>query len=129
MQLKEFLIKVVIVFVAAILFVMYSTYSIKKAATDFVRDEIGSVIVKQLDLSSKIDALRVSDSRRIRLLGMTTFNPAVYYKVSIIKEKEKNLPGAIEEMELGLGLLEMWPDNEKPIKTFQARLDSLKTRQ
>ena len=128
MQLKDFLIKVAVVTVAALLVIWYAAYSIEKSATDIVRNEIAPVLSEQLNIKSKIDELRDMDSRRVRLLGLTTFNPYVYYKVSQIKEQERNLDGAIEEMELAMGLLNMWSTDEKMRKAYQARLDSLKAK-
>ncbi|HUU27599.1 MAG TPA: hypothetical protein VM123_07285 [archaeon] len=124
MQLKEFFIKAAVVTVAAIIVIWYGTYSLEKATANFVNQEIAGV----LNINKNIDNLRARDSRRIRLLGMTTFNPEVYYKVSLVKERENNIDGAIEEMELGLGLVRMWSADEKLKETFQARLDSLKAK-
>jgi len=125
MKLKEFFIKVVIVSLAAVLIIMYATYSAEKAAVNFMRNEVAGI----MDINRQIDDLRNRESRRIRLLGMTTFNPSVCYKVSLVKEKEGNLPGAIEEMELGLGLLNLWSSDEKLKEYYQARLDSLSATQ
>ena len=123
MQIKELLIKVIIISLAAVLVIMYATYAVEKAAADFIRKEVAPLV----DLNSRIDGLRDRESRRIRLLGMTTFNPYVCYKVSLVKEQDGDLRGAAEEMELGLGLLTLWSDDEKLKESFQARLDSLKS--
>ena len=128
MQLKEFLIKAAVVTLAALLVIWYAAYSIEKTAVNIVSNEIAPVLSTQLDLKGKIDELRNMDSRRIRLLGMTTFNPYVFYKVSQIKEQDRDLEGAIEEMELAMGLLNMWSTDAKMKKAYQARLDSLKVK-
>jgi len=57
--------------------------------------------------------------QRIRLLGLLTQNPAVHYKFSVMKGERGNLKGAIEEMELALGLVE--PDK----RVYQERLRQL----
>ena len=128
MQLKEFLIKAVVVTIAALLVIWYAAYSFQKAATNIVRNEIAPVLSTQLDIKGQIDELRKIDTRRVRLLGMTTFNPYVFYKVSQIKEQNRDLNGAIEEMELAMGLLNMWSTDGKMKKAYQARLDSLKAK-
>ena len=128
MHLKEFLIKVAVVSLAALLVIWYAAYSIEKTTTNIVRNEVAPVLSAQLGIKSKIDELRNVDSRRVRLLGMTTFNPYVFYKVSQIKEHDRDLDGAIEEMELAMGLLSMWSADEKMKKAYQARLDSLKAK-
>jgi len=118
----------VCVTVAALLVIWFAAYSFQKAATNIVRNQITPVLSAQLDIKSKIDELRNMDSRRVRLLGMTTFNPYVFYKVSQIKEQDRDLDGAIEEMELAMGLLNLWPTDEKMKKAYQERLDYLRSR-
>ena len=125
MQLKEFFIKVVVVCLAAVLIITYATYSVEKAAVNFIRSEVAGLV----DINRQIDDLRNVESRRIRLLGMTTFNPYVCYKVSLVKEQNGDLWGAAEEMELGLGLLNLWSSDDKLKESFQARLDSLIAKQ
>jgi len=44
-------------------------------------------------------------------------NPYVFYKVSQIKEQDRDLEGAIEEMELAMGLLNMWSKDEILIRS------------
>ena len=128
MRLKEFLIKAAVVTVGALIVIWFGAYSFQKAATNIVSNEIAPVLSAQLDLKGKIDGLRNMNTRRIRLLEMTTFNPYVFYKVSQIKEQDRDLDGAIEEMELAIGLLSMWSTDEKMKKVYQARLDSLKAK-
>jgi len=128
MQLKEFLIKVALVTIGALIVICYAAYSIEKAATNIVRNQIAPVLSAQLDIKSKIDELRNMDSRRVRLLGMTTFNPYVFYRVSQIKEQDRDLNGAIEEMELAMGLLNMWSTDAKMKKAYQERLDYLRSK-
>lgn len=128
MHVRDFIIKVVCVTVAALLVIWFAAYSFQKAATNVVRNQIAPVLSAQLEIKSKIDELRNMDSRRVRLLGMTTFNPYVFYKVSQIKEQDRDLDGAIEEMELAMGLLSMWSTDEKMKKAYQERLDYLRSR-
>ena len=125
MQLKEFFIKVVVICLAAVLIITYATYSVEKAAVNFIRSEVAGLV----DINRQIDDLRNVESRRIRLLGMTTFNPYVCYKVSLVKEQNGDLWGAAEEMGLGLGLLNLWSSDDKLKESFQARLDSLIAKQ
>lgn len=128
MHLRDFFIKVAVVTLAALLVIWYVAHSIEKATTNIVRNEIAPVLSAQLDIKGKIDELRNMDSRRVRLLGMTTFNPYVFYKVSQIKEQDRDLDGAIEEMELAMGLLSMWSTDEKMKKAYRERLDYLKSK-
>ena len=128
MHFKDFFIKAAAITLAALLVIWYAAYSIEKAATNVVRNQIAPVLSAQLDIKSKIDELRNMDSRRVRLLGMTTFNPYVFYRVSQIKEQDRDLNGAIEEMELAMGLLNLWSTDEKMKKAYQERLDYLRSK-
>jgi hypothetical protein len=128
MHFKDFFIKAAAITLAALLVIWYAAYSIEKAATNVVRNQIAPVLSAQLEIKSKIDELRNMDSRRVRLLGMTTFNPYVFYKVSQIKEQDRDLDGAIEEMELAMGLLNMWSTDAKMKKAYQERLDYLRSK-
>jgi len=86
--------------------------------------KVGSVEQTVENIVEKIvDELRdeISKTEKVRLAGLTQ-NAAVHYKISLIKEEQGDFKGAIEEMELALGLLE--PDKD----VYKERLRQLQNK-
>lgn len=75
---------------------------------------------------NKVGSLYQNEIYRVRILGLITFNPAVHYKASLLKEKSGNIQGAIEEMELALGLLSMNSADSEVKQSYKNRLAALK---
>ncbi len=101
------------------------SYTIKNTVSDSVQ-----IIRNEKDLMVD-DALREFTRRyqmeiyRLRLLGLVTNNPMVHYKASLLKVKSGNIKGAIEEIELALGLLSMGNSDKQVIKEYQDKLAAL----
>jgi hypothetical protein len=53
------------------------------------------------------------DEARIRAKGLLTNNPEVHYKIALLEYKKNNYIDALEEVELGIGLLEMNNSNKE----------------
>ena len=77
-------------------------------------------------MRNKVGNLFQHEIYRVRLLGLITHNPAVHYKASILKEGTSNIQGAIEEMELALGLMSMRPSDKEIVQMYKKRLSELK---
>ncbi|MFC1574218.1 hypothetical protein ACFL30_03460 [Candidatus Latescibacterota bacterium] len=77
-------------------------------------------------MRNKINTLFQHEIYRVRFLGLVTHNPAVHYKASILKEDSSNFQGAIEEMELAVGLLSMGSSDSEIVQMYKKRLAELK---
>ncbi|MBI4985088.1 MAG: hypothetical protein HZC24_07030 [Rhodocyclales bacterium] len=66
------------------------------------------------------------DQPRLMLTGFLVRNPAVHWKVSEVKEREGDLAGAAEELELAVGLLEMSRADPAVLRRYQDRLAALR---
>lgn len=73
------------------------------------------------DRVAKITQELGRDQTRLLLRGFLVRNPAVHWKMSEIKEREGDLVGAAEEVELALGLLEMNHADPAVLRRYQER--------
>ena len=78
------------------------------------------------EISAKVKNELRKDENRIRLKGLFTTNPAVHMKVSYLKEQAGDIKGAVMEIELAIGLLELHSADKAVISRYQARLDELR---
>jgi hypothetical protein len=67
-----------------------------------------------------------NDVARLRLTGALTRDPEVHYRMSFEEERDGNLEKALDEIEMGLGLLELHPENRPDSARFQTRREQLK---
>jgi len=65
------------------------------------------------------------EETRIRLTGLLTTNPYVHMRVSQIKEKAGNIQGALDEIELAIGLFELHASDRQARQRYVARRDEL----
>ena len=63
---------------------------------------------------------------RIRLLGLITSNPAVHMRISHIREQKGDLQGALDELELAIGLFELHAADKRAPERYVTRRDELK---
>ncbi len=89
---------------------------------------VGAMIMKSLlpDFGNLYKKMAGNEATRIRLIGTLTHNPEVHYKFALLKEKKNtihDLKEAIEEIELGLGL--MINDKELFIKKYEQLINQL----
>lgn len=85
-------------------------------------------VLKSIDTRATVQNLQRElrdEKTRIRLTGLTS-NPQVHYRVAQIEEEKGNLRGAILEMELGLGLLELHNSDRAVRERYARRLEELK---
>lgn len=90
-----------------------------------------SIVATAIDLAPVKTSIRKAaneERTRIRLKGLLTTNPAVHYRISEIEEGKGNLRNAIEEIELGIGLLELHSTDRAAKERFARRLNSLKAK-
>jgi len=66
------------------------------------------------------------DEARIRAKGLLTSNPEVHYKIALLEYQKKNFKVALEELELGIGLLEMNNSNKEYKIKFYNLLEKIK---
>lgn len=66
------------------------------------------------------------DETRLLLSGFLVRNPALHWRLSDFKERQGNLAGAEEDIELALGLLEMNRAEPVVLRRYQERLDGLR---
>lgn len=97
---------------------------------------LGAIVPDAYTLKESVSALKdyfrtelQRDKTRIRFTGLVTNNPAVHYKISLLEEEKGNLGGAIEEIELAIGLLEMHSADKSVRDRYARRLDELKRKQ
>ena len=67
-----------------------------------------------------LDEIHAPEMHRERFLSFITHNPAVHYHASLVKEKNGDIRGALQEIELAMGLVA--PD----IDAYKKRLEDLK---
>lgn len=65
------------------------------------------------------------EETRIRLTGLLTTNPQVHMRVSHIKEKAGNIRGALDEIELALGLFDVQPSDRQARQRYEVRRQEL----
>jgi hypothetical protein len=88
-------------------------------------------IVDAVDMPQIKESLRkpLQDERtRLRLRGLLTTNPAVHYKMAALYEERGDMRQAIEEIELGIGLLELHNGDRSARDRFAQRLSALKVK-
>ena len=81
------------------------------------------------DLNKMVSRIQTEvrkDQNRIRLTGLFTTNPAVHMKVSYLREEAGDIKGAVLEIELAIGLLELHSQDKEARSRYQARLDELR---
>jgi hypothetical protein len=66
------------------------------------------------------------EKTRLRLVGLFTPNPQVHYRVSYIDEQFGNLKGAIDEIDLAIGLLELHGADKSVRDRYARRLEELR---
>ena len=66
------------------------------------------------------------EQNRIRLTGLFTTNPAVHMKVSHLREEAGDIKGAVMELELAIGLLELHSADKVVRSRYETRLDQLR---
>lgn len=71
--------------------------------------------------TEKVIGELAKEKTRIRIKGLFTTNPYVHWKVSLISESEGNIAGAVEEMELALGLLEIRSAEQSVRQRYETR--------
>jgi len=91
--------------------------------TNLPAEAVGSSIEV---LRNKVGSLYQNEIYRIRILGLITYNPAVHYRASLLKEKSGDIRGAVEEMELALGLLSRDSADTEVKQSYKNRLAALK---
>jgi len=63
---------------------------------------------------------------RFRLIGLSTGNPAVHWKVADIYERDDRLDRAVDEIELAIGLLELHSSPAEVRNRYATRLADLR---
>ena len=66
------------------------------------------------------------EEARIRISGLLTSNPYVHMRVSQIREQKGDLQGALDELELAIGLFELHGSDKAARERYVARRDELK---
>ena len=66
------------------------------------------------------------DQNKLRLTGLFTTNPAVHMKVSYLREEAGDIKGAMMEIELAIGLLELHSAERAVRSRYEARLEELR---
>ena len=115
-----FAIKVVIVTIAISLGVIFVIDSIVETITSAMTS------VDTQSLKTRLQNAVREEKTRVRLKGLLTNNPAVHLRVSIMEEEKGNIPTAIEEIELAIGLLELHSADRAAKDRYVARLQELK---
>lgn len=116
----RFAIKTAIVTVAISLGVVFIVDSVVDTVMSaFATVDTGS-------LTSRLQNVLREEKTRLRIKGLITKNPAVHYRVSLVQESEGNLPPAIEEMELAIGLLDLHSTDKSAKERYASRLQELK---
>jgi hypothetical protein len=114
----------------------YLSFAIK-TATVVLMASIGLafsviIVIDAIDMRAVKESLRkpFQDERaRLRLKGLFTTNPAVHYKMSLLEEQRGRIGDAIEELELGIGLLELHSADKAVKERFIQRLNALKAKE
>ena len=113
----------------------YVAFAIKTAIVVTIV-AVGTVLTASFLMDSvDLDPLKASlkktfreEKTRLRLRGLLTTNPAVHYKMSTILEQGGDIPQAIEEIELGIGLLELHSAEKSVRDRYAQRLTGLKSK-
>ncbi len=66
-----------------------------------------------------------SDAARLRLTGALTRDAEVHYRMSLEEERDGNIEKALDEIELGLGIAELHPQDRAHLARFQERRQQL----
>lgn len=74
------------------------------------------------------DSTLRNDPVRLRLTDSLTNSPEIHYRMSIEEERHGNLEKALDEIELGLGLVELHPRNKVDHTKYESRHEQLKRR-
>lgn len=74
------------------------------------------------------DSTLRNDPVRLRLTDALTSSPEIHYRMSIEEERNGNLEKALDEIELGLGLVELHPRNKVDHIKYESRREQLKRR-
>lgn len=96
---------------------------------------LGTLTPDRTEVKRRVDRAReniigelAKEKTRIRIKGLFTTNPYVHWKVSLISESEGNIAGAVEEMELAMGLLEIHSADKSVMQKYEARTRELQRR-
>lgn len=76
----------------------------------------------------EFDSTPRNDPVRLRLTDALTSSPEIHYRMSIEEERNGNLEKALDEIELGLGLVELHPRNKVNHAKYESRREQLKRR-
>lgn len=91
------------------------------AATVYVINEVAAG-----GLRDRVRVTLKDEVTQFRVKGLLTTNPAVHWRVSQVQETRGNVRGALDEIELGLGLLELHSQDRAAKERFAARRDALR---
>lgn len=90
---------------------------------------VGSLSAVLPDLRSIADSIKREvrqEHTRLRLTGLLTTNPQVHMRVSYIKESSGDIRGAIDEIDLAIGLLELHSTDKAAKDRYRMRLEELR---
>lgn len=92
---------------------------------------VGGLAALMPDLRAVADSIKREvrqEHTRLRLMGLLTTNPQVHMRVSYIKENSGDIKGAIDEIDLAIGLLELHSSDKAAKDRYRQRLEELKAK-
>jgi hypothetical protein len=89
---------------------------------------VSAVVDDLASLEGRLRKIVKEEVTAVRLRGLLTTNPAVHHKVAVILEERGDIKGAIQEIELGLGLLELHSQDREAKERFKSRLKALESK-
>ena len=92
---------------------------------------VGGLAALMPDLRAVADGIKREvrqEHTRLRLMGLLTTNPQVHMRVSYIKENSGDIRGAIDEIDLAIGLLELHSSDKAAKDRYRKRLEDLRAK-